>query len=95
MNDFITLEVAYANPKKQIIISFKAPKNISVKEAIALSGILKKFNEIDLKKNKLGIFGKLTSLDCKLRHKDRIEIYRPLIADPKEIRRKRASSSEK
>ena len=95
MSDFITIEVAYANPKKQIIITFQAPKNISVKEAIALSGIEKKFNEIDLTKNKLGIFGKITSLETKLKDKDRIEIYRPLIADPKEIRRKRATLSKK
>lgn len=95
MSDFITIEVAYANPKKQIIITFQAPKNISVKEAIALSGIEKKFNEIDLTKNKLGIFGKITSLETKLKHKERIEIYRPLIADPKEIRRKRATLGKK
>ena len=95
MSDFITIEVAYANPKKQIIITFQAPKNISVKEAIALSGIEKKFNEIDLTKNKLGIFGKITSLETKLKDKDRIEIYRPLIADPKEIRRKKATLSKK
>jgi len=95
VSDFITIEVAYANPKKQIIISFQAPKNISVKEAIALSGIEKKFNEIDLTKNKLGIFGKITSLETKLKHKDRIEIYRSLVADPKEIRRKRATLSKK
>ena len=92
MNDLITLEVAYGIPKKQIIISFQAPKDISVKEAIVLSGIEKKFKEIDLSKNQLGIFGKITSLETKLKHKDRIEIYRPLIADPKEIRRKRADS---
>ena len=53
MNDLITLEVAYAIPKKQIIISFQAPKDISVKEAIVLSVIEKKFNEIDLSKNQL------------------------------------------
>ena len=92
MNDLITLEVAYGIPKKQIIISFQAPKDISVKEAIVLSGIEKKFKEIDLSKNQLGIFGKITSLETKLKHKDRIEIYRPLVADPKEIRRKRADS---
>jgi putative ubiquitin-RnfH superfamily antitoxin RatB of RatAB toxin-antitoxin module len=57
-----------------------------------LSGIEKKFNEIDLTKNQLGIFGKITSLEAKLKHKDRIEIYRPLVADPKEIRRKRADT---
>ena len=92
MSDLITLEVAYGDPTKQMIISFEAPSDISVKEAIALSGIKEKFNNIDLTKNRLGIFGKLISLDAKLRHKDRIEIYRPLIADPKEIRRKKANS---
>lgn len=95
INDYITLEVAYALPKKQLIISFKAPANVTVKEAIVLSGILKKFNEIDLAKNKIGIFGKISTLNSKLQHKDRIEIYRPLIADPKEIRRKRASLGKK
>ena len=69
--------------------------NICVREAIELSGILQKFKDIDLKKNKVGIFGKITSLDKVLRDKDRIEIYRPLIADPKEIRRKKAKEAQK
>ena len=93
MNDDITLEVAYANPKKQIIISFQAPKDISVKEAIASSGILKQFNDLDLTTHQLGIFGTLTSLAAKHTHKDRIEIYPPLIADQKEILLKRAALS--
>ena len=94
MPDKIMIEVSYALPKKQIIIPILVPKDISVKEAIELSGILKKFEEIDLSSNQVGIFGKLTSLDKSLRDHDRIEIYRPLIADPKEIRRKRAAKGK-
>ena len=94
MPDKIMIEVSYALPKKQIIIPVLVPKDISVKEAIELSGILKKFEEIDLTSNQVGIFGKLTTLDKNLRDRDRIEIYRPLIADPKEIRRKRAAKGK-
>jgi putative ubiquitin-RnfH superfamily antitoxin RatB of RatAB toxin-antitoxin module len=94
MPDNIMIEVSYALPKKQIIIPVLVPKDISVKEAIELSGILQKFEEIDLASNQVGIFGKLTTLDKNLRDRDRIEIYRPLIADPKEIRRKRAAEGK-
>ena len=94
MPDKIMIEVSYALPKKQIIIPILVAKDISVKEAIELSGILKKFKEIDLSLNQVGIFGKLTTLDKILRDRDRIEIYRPLIADPKEIRRKRAAEAK-
>ena len=61
MPDKIMIEVSYALPKKQIIIPVLVAKNISVKEAIELSGILKKFKEIDLNHNQVGIFGKLTT----------------------------------
>jgi hypothetical protein len=94
MSDKIMIEVSYALPKKQVIIPVLVSKDISVKEAIELSGILKKFDEIDLNFNQVGIFGKLTTLDMILRDKDRVEIYRPLIADPKEIRRKRAAEGK-
>ena len=94
MPDKIMIEVSYALPKKQIIIPILVPKDISVKEAIELSGILEKFKGIDLTSNQVGIFGRLTTLDKTLRDHDRIEIYRPLIADPKEIRRKRAAEGK-
>jgi len=94
MPDKIMIEVSYALPKKQIIIPVLVSKCISVKEAIELSGVLKKFEEINLDSNQVGIFGKLTTLDKALRDRDRIEIYRPLIADPKEIRRKRAAEGK-
>ena len=91
MPDEILVEVAYALPEEQIIISIKVPTKFNVKQAIEESGIQKKFPDIDLSKNKVGIFGKKTTLDHLLKDKDRIEIYRPLILDPKEMRRKRAA----
>ena len=91
MPDEILVEVAYALPEEQVIISIEVPKKINIKQAIEKSGIQKKFPEIDLSKNKVGIFGKQTTLDHLLSDRDRIEIYRPLILDPKEMRRKRAA----
>ena len=78
------IEVAYALRHKQTLLNIEVDDNASVEDAIQQSNILKKYPEINLKKNKVGIFGKITSLDVKLREKDRVEIYRPLIADPKE-----------
>ena len=61
---------------------------------LVFGGILEKYPEIDLEKGKFGIFGKLSKTDAVLRDRDRIEIYRPLIADPKEVRRKRAEEGK-
>jgi uncharacterized protein len=88
------VEVAYALPSKQVIIPVKVSENATAEEAIISSGILKQFPEIDLTQNKIGVFGKLSKLDAPLRHLDRVEIYRPLIADPKEVRRKRAAEGK-
>ena len=95
MPEQILVEVSYASPTKQIIISIKVPINFNVKQAIEKSGIQKKFLEIDLSKNNVGIFGKQTTLGHSLKNKDRIEIYRPLIIDPKELRRKKAAEGMK
>jgi putative ubiquitin-RnfH superfamily antitoxin RatB of RatAB toxin-antitoxin module len=94
MPNEILIEVAYALPQKQLIIPIKVKQGITAAEAIQLSGITKKFPEIDLEVNQIGIFGKLTQLDHVMRERDRIEIYRPLIADPKEIRRQRAAEGK-
>jgi uncharacterized protein len=94
MPNEILIEVAYALPKKQMIIPIRVKAGLTAEEAIKASGIIKKFPEIDLKINQIGIFGKLTQLDHVMRERDRIEIYRPLIADPKEIRRKRAAEGK-
>ena len=91
MSDEILVEIAYAMPNEQVILSIKVPTKSDVKQAIEKSGIQKKFPSIDLSKNKVGIFGKQTTLDHPLSDRDRIEIYRPLILDPKEMRRKRAA----
>lgn len=94
MSEDISVEVTYALPQKQEVLSLKIRSGAVVSEAIARSGILRDFPEIDLASAKVGIYGKQVKLDAVLRDKDRIEIYRPLIADPKEIRRKRAAEGK-
>ena len=94
MPDEILVEIAYALTEEQVIISIKVPTISNVQQAIEKSGIQKKFPSIDLSKNKVGIFGKKTTLDHLLKDRDRIEIYRPLILDPKEMRRKRAAKKK-
>ena len=94
MPNEILVEIAYALPEEQVIISIKVPTIFNVQQAIEKSGIQKKFPSIDLSKNKVGIFGKKTTLNHLLKDRDRIEIYRPLILDPKEMRRKRAAQKK-
>ncbi|WP_295627410.1 RnfH family protein [uncultured Nitrosomonas sp.] len=93
MTAVLQIEIAYALPNIQILRKITVPLGCTVEQALAISEILQKFPEIDLAKNKLGIFGKFVQLDTQLHSNDRIEIYRPLIIDPKEIRRMRAKSS--
>lgn len=90
----ITVEVAYALPQEQLIIPFKVNEGCTAEEAVKLSGILQKFPSIDVNSLQLGIFGKLTKNDTPLRHLDRVEIYRPLIADPKAVRKQRAADGK-
>jgi putative ubiquitin-RnfH superfamily antitoxin RatB of RatAB toxin-antitoxin module len=90
----IMVEVAYALPHEQLIVPVKVKAGITAEQAIQSSGILTKYPEIDLAINKIGIFGKLSKLDTSLRHLDRVEIYRPLIADPKEVRKQRAADGK-
>jgi putative ubiquitin-RnfH superfamily antitoxin RatB of RatAB toxin-antitoxin module len=94
MNDMINIEVVYALPDEQILLRQSVPAGTTVAGAVLASGMLDKHPEIDLAANKLGIFGKLTKADAVVRERDRIEIYRPLIADPKEVRRKRAEEGK-
>lgn len=94
MSTMITIEVAFALPKKQTIIEVAVAENTTVQEAIESSGILTEYPEIDLKKNKAGIWGRVVKMRDTLRDGDRIEIYRPLIADPKEIRKRRAEKAK-
>jgi len=90
----IPVEVAYARPDTQVIIPLNVKPGTTLIEAIRLSGVLEQFPDIDLDTNKFGIFSKACPADTVLREKDRVEIYRPLIADPKESRRKRADKKK-
>ena len=90
----ILVEVVYALPEEQTLLALKANEGATVEEVINQSGILEQYPEIDLSVNKVGLFSKIIKLDHPLREKDRIEIYRPLIADPKEVRKKRAAEGK-
>lgn len=94
MSELISVEVVYPLPQKQEIFVVKLPLGATVREAIESSGVLAKYPEIDLAKSKLGVFAKLAKPDSVLRDRDRVEIYRPLIADPKEVRKQRAAEGK-
>jgi putative ubiquitin-RnfH superfamily antitoxin RatB of RatAB toxin-antitoxin module len=95
MSNDITIEVAYAAARSQTILRLRVKSGTTVGEAIKRSGMLEQFPEIDLGLNKVGIFGKLARTDTMLRDRDRVEIYRALIADPKEARRRRAHAAKR
>ena len=88
------VEVAYALPDKQSLISLEVEEGTTIKEAIEASGVLDTYDQIDLTRDKVGIFSKFATLDTVLREKDRVEIYRPLIADPKKVRKERAAKGK-
>ena len=88
--DYIDIEVTYARPDKQLILSVSVPTGTTIEEAIELSGIAQRFPEIDLGNLVTGIFGKRSKLDQVLAEGERVEIYRPLKADPREVRRQLA-----
>ena len=95
VDQVIEVEVAYAKPEVQVLLSLSVPEGATVGDAIDSSGILVRFPEIDLNKNDVGIFSKPAKLDTALREGDRVEIYRPLIADPKLVRKQRAAEGKK
>ncbi len=80
--------IAYALPKRQAWFDVELPDGATIQDAINRSGILKQFPEIDLEKNKVGIYSKLSKLDTVLSDGDRVEIYRPITCDPKSVPRK-------
>ncbi|MHB1229836.1 MAG: RnfH family protein [Halothiobacillus sp. 20-54-6] len=85
------VEVAYALPDQQVILPVLVPVDATVESAIRASGVLDRFADIDLSRQKVGIFSRLVTLNQRLQPRDRIEIYRPLQADPKTARRERAA----
>jgi len=98
----ITVEVAYALPEKQALKQLTVALGTTALEAVNQSGILELFAEIDIANAKMGIFSQVlgtkgldSPADYQLKHRDRIEIYRPLIADPKEVRRRRAEQAKR
>lgn len=94
MSENINVEVCYALLDHQERMMIKLMPESTVEQAIIASGILVKYPEIDLARNKVGIYAKLCKLDAGLRDGDRVEIYRPLIADPKEVRKQRAAEGK-
>ncbi|MBT8118542.1 MAG: RnfH family protein [Gammaproteobacteria bacterium] len=95
--DSINVEVAYALPQKQVIRSVNVDAGTTIGAAIVQSGIMMDFPELEaeLEDAKVGIFGKAAAMTTVLSDGDRVEIYRPLIADPKEVRRQRAAAGKK
>ena len=94
MAEMINIEVCYAMADKQELVKVKLAEGANLQQSLEASGLLAKYPEIDLKKNKFGIWNKLSKLDSTLRDRDRVEIYRPLIADPKEVRKQRAAEGK-
>jgi putative ubiquitin-RnfH superfamily antitoxin RatB of RatAB toxin-antitoxin module len=90
----INVEVIYAQKDQQRTVRLMVEEGSTVKDAIERSGLLAEFPEIDLARNKTGVWNKLAKLDVALRDQDRVEIYRPLIADPKEVRKQRAAEGK-
>ncbi|UYZ84597.1 RnfH family protein [Entomomonas sp. E2T0] len=95
MAKLIKVEIAYALPDQQTLLAISVAEGTTVKQGVELSGILQQYAELDLQNNAVGIFGKrvLRIDQQELQEGDRIEIYRPLQADPKEVRRRRAEKA--
>lgn len=89
------MEVVYALPERQMLIPLEVEEATTAAQAIERSGILDHFPEIDLTRAGVGVFGKVVPPTTPLRDGDRVEIYRSLLADPKEARRERAKRSSK
>ena len=92
--DRIHVEVAYARAERQFVIPVELPAGATLVDAVQASSIMTQCPEIDLEKQRVGVFGKLARLDRVLVDGDRVEIYRPLIGDPKEIRRQLAAEGK-
>ncbi len=94
MTESIEIQVAYARPQRQELVTLTLPDGTTLRQAIESSGLVQRYPEIDLESGKFGIFAKLSKPDTALRDGDRVEIYRPLIADPKEVRKQRAAEGK-
>ncbi len=90
----LEIEVVYGLPGKQVLKKMNVQNGCTAREAVCQSGLNEIFSELDLQTAPLGIFGKSVKDETLLRDKDRIEIYRPLLIDPKEARRKRVQNQD-
>lgn len=86
------VEVAYALRDRQVLLTVELEEGGTVEQVIRCSGILEAFPEIEIARSTVGIFGRVVALDTRVRNGDRVEIYRPLIANPQDARRQRASA---
>lgn len=93
-NPSISIEVIYPLPHEQLLLKAEVPEGASIRDGILASGVLARYPELNLDTLVVGIFGKLAKLDTPLRARDRIEIYRPLLADPKAVRKQRAAEGK-
>jgi len=82
------ISIAYINPNKNYWLKFDVPDECTAMDAIKVSGILEQFPEIDLEKQKIGVYGKIIKPGLQVKEGDRIEIYRPITADPKTVKRR-------
>ena len=94
IDDKITIEVVYGVPHKQKILTLLLAAGITVEQAVIESGIIDLFPEIDLTINKVGVWNRAVKLTDTVNDLDRIEVYRPLIADPKDVRKRRAEKAK-
>lgn len=90
MADLVNVQLCYAAPLREYFRELSVAPGTTIEQAIIQSGVLQDIPGIDLAVQPVGIFGKKQPLDTVLRERDRIEIYRPLLADPKESRRRRS-----
>ena len=86
----VAVKVVYALPDRQVLTELTVPVGSTVRDVVACSGLLERFPEIDLETNRVGVYSRLVELDAVVNDGDRVEIYRPLTADPKSARRRRA-----
>lgn len=94
MAENIAVEVVYALAGTQDVVPLNLVAGSTAMQAVEASGLMAKYPEIDMKRNKIGVYSKLAKADTVLRDRDRVEIYRPLIADPKEVRKQRAAEGK-
>ncbi len=86
--------IAYAKADRQVWLKIDVPEGSTIREVIEKSGILNQFPEIDLKKNKVGIFGKTAKLETKVEEGQRVEIYRSITCDPKTVQRRKMADDD-